>query len=271
MTTNFKNKLKKEVWRSDNYYLLAKKGSLDVRHPGVKILLKFAIRASKILDLGCGEGTRLNFLSAGKEQAVGVDISSTAIKLARKSYPKLRFIKADLENIPLKDQSFDLVYSAYVLEHLTEPAKVLDEAIRLTASNGFLILIAPNYGAPNRASPPFKGSRLLKFIKVFLDDLIFTFKRNNNLNWFKVKPIVTSNNYDIDWDTVIEPYIGSLLQFLKGRKMTIERFMTCWSEELPNAKIHQLIFRFLGELEVYPFTIWGPHLVVVAQKVKHEN
>lgn len=266
-----KNKLKKGIWRSDVYYSLAKKGSLDFNHPGMKILSELASKSDRILDLGCGEGTRLHLISDDKKKAVGIDISETAIELAKKAYPRLQFMVADLEKILLKDQSFDLVYSAYVLEHLTEPVKVLDEAIRLTADNGYLILIAPNYGAPNRASPPFRGSRLLKFLNGVIDDLTFIFRGSDYLDWTKVRPIATINNYDIDWDTTIEPYLRSLTFFLKGRKMIIKKFTTCWTEELPNAKIHQVIFRFFGELGIYPFLMWGPHLVVVAQKSKYES
>jgi SAM-dependent methyltransferase len=268
---NLKNKLKREIWRSDVYYSLAKKGSLDRSHPGMKILSELASKSSRILDLGCGEGTRLNLISDSKRKAVGIDISEKAIELAKKSYPRLKFIVADLEKIPLKDQSFDLVYSAYVLEHLTEPVKVLNEAIRLTTHNGYLVLVAPNYGAPNRASPPFRGSRLLKFLNGVIDDFTPIFKDSDDLDWTKVKPLATINNYDIDWDTTIEPYLRSLIYFLRRRKMIIKKFTTCWMEELPNARIHQVIFRFLGKLGIYPFLMWGPHLVVVAKKDTYES
>lgn len=261
-----KDQLKRGIWRSDVYYSLAKKGSLDINHPGMKMLVDLASRSDKILDLGCGEGTRLNLLAQDKKVAIGVDISNKAIMLAKKTYPKLKFIEADLENTPLEDESFDLVYSAYVLEHLTAPEKVLDESIRLISNNGFLILIAPNYGSPNRASPPFRESRLLKLTKGLFNDLIMPFQKYNNLKWVKVNPIATKNSYDIDWDTTVEPYIGTLLKYLKSRNLKIIKFTTCWSEELPNAKIHQAIFRFIGEIGVYPFFLWGPHLVVVGQK-----
>lgn len=273
MDADFKNKLKKEVWRSDDYYLLAKKGSMDVNHPGMIILKQLASISTKILDLGCGEGTRLNWISEGREKGVGVDISDTAVKLARKNYPKAEFIKADLEKVPLKAKSFSLVYSAYVLEHLSKPEKVLAEAIRLLIKDGLLVLIAPNYGAPNRASPPFRRSRVIKFLFGLSNDLaiLFGIKKNNDLGWTKVEPIASKDKYDIDWDTTIEPYIGSLIQFLKARQMIIKEFTSCWSEELKSAKIHQIALRFLGELGIYPFTLWGPHLVIVAQKNKDEN
>ncbi len=269
MDADFKNKLKKEIWRSDDYYLLAKKGSMDVNHPGMRILKQLASISTKILDLGCGEGTRLNWISEGRGKGVGVDISDTAIKLAKKTYPKVAFIKADLEKVPLKDKSFNLVYSAYVLEHLSKPEKVLSEAMRLLIEDGLLVLIAPNYGAPNRASPPFKGSRIRKVVMGLIDDFILHFKTSSDLKWTKVNPIATRDEYYIDWDTTIEPYIGSLINFLKGKGMKIKYFTTCWLEELPSAKIHQVVFRLLGEIGIYPFLMWGPHLVVVAQKGKY--
>lgn len=262
-----KERLKKEVWRSDIYYQVAKKGSLDLTHPAMLVLKKLAASATNILDLGCGEGTRLFSIADNRIRSTGIDISKTAIDLAKKSYPKIKFIKADLENIPIEDESFDLVYSAYVLEHLTDPIKVLLEAIRLTSKKGFLILVAPNYGAPNRVSPPFRGSRLKKFVKGFINDLLIFSNETFSLNWDRVEPIASKDKYDIDWDTVIEPYIGSLIKFLQKQGMKIVEFNTCWSEELKNARFHQRVFRFLGEkLGIYPFSMWGPHLLIVSRK-----
>lgn len=264
---NIKKELTMGLWRSDVYYQMAKKGSLDTNHPGVKALFNLREGATNILDLGCGEGSRLNLVTDSKYKGTGIDISSTAIRLAKKNFPKLTFFQGDLERTQFRDNSFDLVYSAYVLEHLSNPTKILSEAIRLTARDGYLVLIAPNYGAPNRCSPPFKGSRLIKFIIGLLKDLFSLFNLHQTLDWNQVKPIGDEKNYNIDWDTTIEPYIGSLLIFLKKKNMKIREFNSCWSEELKIAKAHQKVFRFLGELGLYPFLMWGPHLVVIAQKV----
>lgn len=262
---NIKKKLEKEVWRSETYYQIAKQGSLDLNHPGMKILKKLSSKANSILDLGCGEGTRLNEICS-YQKAVGIDISKTAINWAKKAYPHIKFIKGDLEKIPLKDKSFDLVYSAYVLEHLTNPKMVINEAIRLLKPGSFLVLIAPNYGAPNRASPPFKKSRVLKFINGLFKDFRNLFYKQNNLEWTFVVPIASKEKYNIDWDTTVEPYVGNLLLYLKLKGLKIAEYTTCWSEELENAKFHQIIIRLMGELGVYPFNMWGPHFVIVAQK-----
>ncbi|MDD5147097.1 MAG: class I SAM-dependent methyltransferase [Candidatus Daviesbacteria bacterium] len=263
---NTKTKLENEIWRSDTYFLLAKKGSMDINHPGIKILQKLSYNARNILDLGCGEGTRLNLLLGKRTNGTGVDISPKALEMGKKSYPKIKFIKADLEKIPLRSESFDLVYSAYVFEHLTNPAKVLDEAIRLISPKGRLVLLSPNYGAPNRASPPFKGSRIKKLIEGIFNDFWNLFAVGN-LVWRRVEPIVNKDRYEMDWDTTVEPYLGSFLSYIKSLNLKIEQYSSCWSEELPDARIYQKLFRILGESGIYPFNLWGPHLVVVAKKI----
>ncbi len=265
---NIKTKLQDEVWKSHKYYSLAKQGSLDIRHQGMRILKDLVHKAKKVLDLGCGEGTRLNLVLTKKQQGTGVDISSTAIFLGRKNYSEINFIKADLEKIPLGNNSFDLVYSAYVLEHLQDPEKVLKEAIRLTQKDGYLVLIAPNYGSPNRASPPYRGSRLKKILIGFINDLIRLFKQQKELEWGNVEPIADKTKYDIDFDTTVEPYIGSLIKYLEYKGLVIKKAFSCWSEELAKARIYQKIFRILGEVGFYPFWMWGPHLVVVARKAE---
>ena len=258
-----KNALSKSLWETEEYYKVAHEGSLDLAHPGM-IELKALVEDSKrILDLGCGDGTRLSYLSKGK-YGVGIDGSKKAISLAKEKYKVVEFINGNIEKLPFKDASFDLVYSAFVLEHLTQPEDVLNEAIRVTAPEGKICLIAPNFGAPNRASPPFKGSRLRKFFKKALKDL-FPDKNSERLGWDKVIPIVNVG-YKPDYDTTVEPYLGSLMRFLENKGLMIKLYSSCWSQELEGVKLHQKIFRALGEAGIYPFSLWGPHLLLVTEK-----
>ena len=235
-----KKHLRETVWTKDKYYRIARKGSLDVNHPGMKILEKLANDADSILDLGCGEGTRLNLLVT-QGRGVGIDISSKAISLAKEKYPDFDFRVGDLEKLPFKNKSFDLVYSAFVFEHLDNPEKVIKEAIRVLTPGGKLVVIAPNFGAPNRSSPPFKGSRLVKLLAGFIKNML----PGKSLGWAKVMPIATAGAYEIDWDTTIEPYLGSLMGFLKSLQMKIISYDSCWNEELKGAGYLQRLFRFL--------------------------
>lgn len=255
-----------EVWESRHYYDLAREGSLDTRHFGTRVLKRLAKDSFNILDMGCGEGTRLDYVVVEGKKGVGVDISGTAISLARKSYPNLKFVRANLEKLPLKGESFDLVYSAFVLEHLMKPEKVVQEAVRVTKRGGHLVFIAPNFGAPNRASPVFRGSRVKKFLYGIFRDVTMAFRKIKSLQWNKVQPIEDTEGYRPDYDTVVEPYIGTLKVYLKHRGCRVLTTSTCWEEELPAPKFQQRIFRLLSKINLYPFTLWGPHLVVVAQR-----
>lgn len=80
---DFKRTLKQQVWIKEEYYQIAKEGLRESNHEGMRVLKNYASKVDSILDLGCGEGTRLSLLS--KEiDLTGVDISETAIKMAKK-------------------------------------------------------------------------------------------------------------------------------------------------------------------------------------------
>lgn len=253
-----------ELWETEKYYDIAQKSSLDTKHPGMKLLARLTKYKKKILDMGCGEGTKLSLIS---KKGTGIDISAKAIELAIKRHPKYSFVRGNIENTPFKDESFDLVYSAYVFEHVNNPEKIIKEAKRILEKRGDLVIICPNYGAPNRASPPYRLSRIKKMLFGFLQDLIYLFISVKRLNWTKVVPIADSKNYEIDWDVTIEPYSLSLEKYLKEIGFVIKKNLGLWSYELPTAKVHQRLFRLFGKIGIYPFYYWSPHIVIQAEKL----
>lgn len=56
-----------------------------------------------------------------------------------------KIVGATGESLPFDDDHFDIVYSSNVLEHTIEPAKVLQEAIRVVKPGGIVQIICPNY------------------------------------------------------------------------------------------------------------------------------
>lgn len=252
-----------KTWQDKRYYHKAHEASKEnLKHPALKELSKIAKNARKVIELGCGEGTKLALLVPEGRKRVGVDISQEAILQAQKRYKDITFIVGDIEKgLAFKNGDFDLVYSAFVLEHLQKPEKFLREAIRLTRENGKLVLVAPNFGAPNRASPCFRGSRLKKLLVGFLED----FSTRKGLNWLTVTPRV-EEEYQIDLDTTVEPYLLTLKTFLESSGVETLKFSSLWSREEGDAKLHQRLFRLLGEMNVYPFGFWGPHLFYLGEK-----
>lgn len=107
-----------------------------------------------ILDVGCGSGALISDLAKIGFNCVGIDISKIGIKRAKQIAKKRRINKrlsvilGDAENLPLRENSFDLVVCTNVLEHLINPMKSLKEMIRVVEVSGGLIISAPNMGSP---------------------------------------------------------------------------------------------------------------------------
>ena len=98
----------------------------------------------RLLDAGCGTGGFLRWaLQEGSfASAAGVDIGSAAIELARESLPGVDLRAAPLRALPFEDDSFDLVVSNDVLQHVPE-ADVdasLSELRRVLAPGGTVLL-----------------------------------------------------------------------------------------------------------------------------------
>ena len=114
---------------------------------------RFDLRGKRILDFGCGWGTDLIFCLKKGYDAFGVDISWEkakfhTLRVQRKNYPKFwieRFILSWGENLPFKSESFDLVYSNQVIEHVKDPEKCISEIFRVLKKGGILYIRAPDY------------------------------------------------------------------------------------------------------------------------------
>lgn len=101
------------------------------------------VPGSKVLDVGCNSGEFMKMIRDGKGcDVVGVDISTNALKLARKK--KLKVYNASAEKLPFADSSFDAVILREVLVHIHEPLKALKEIRRVLRPKGFLLGSAPH-------------------------------------------------------------------------------------------------------------------------------
>lgn len=101
-----------------------------------------------VLDVGCGDGCILRALSPRVGRAVGVDISEAALEVARSSSgADIEFVQGDAEEgLPFDSDSFDVVFSGDVIEHLFDSASFLREMHRVLKPNGVLALTTPYHG-----------------------------------------------------------------------------------------------------------------------------
>jgi 2-polyprenyl-3-methyl-5-hydroxy-6-metoxy-1,4-benzoquinol methylase len=105
------------------------------------------------LDLGCGDGAYVYSLSKRCAEVVGVDADTHAARLASDQLARAKVANARCLNLVLSQvnresvgrETFDVVYSMDVIEHLPEPLEVLDVACRMVRPGGIIATGTPLY------------------------------------------------------------------------------------------------------------------------------
>lgn len=98
-----------------------------------------------VLEIACGTGYGADILRRGHAQEVfSLDISLPALRYAQHLQPVGSYACADALDLPLGQQSFDVIISFETLEHLPNPQRFLHEALRVLRPGGMLILSTPN-------------------------------------------------------------------------------------------------------------------------------
>jgi len=96
--------------------------------------------ASLVLDLGCGPGRETVELQAAGSRVIGLDVTDAFLRIARTRYPSLGYIRGDALHLPFGAESFNGVWAAASLLHLTvdEVGSALSEMTRVLRPGGIL-------------------------------------------------------------------------------------------------------------------------------------
>lgn len=151
---NFLNKLDKntthqaKIWSEKTYKVNPKTHVFTTiqEHFGNRLIRSIKLPKGAIaVDIGCFIGEKLWQLSTHRDYlGVGVDISLPSLKIAKEiDIYGNKFIAADMENLPFKDNSVDFVIVFDVIEHLTHPEKGFSEVARILKPGGKLLLHIP--------------------------------------------------------------------------------------------------------------------------------
>lgn len=122
----------------------------DERYCCVRDIVKEYNSNVKILDVGCGKGRYLKSLVCDipNRKYYGVDISTKV--MGRLDKEGIECHEGTLTNIPYADDTFSVVYACEALEHAVDIKSSVNEMVRVTQSNGCIIIIDKNddnYGA----------------------------------------------------------------------------------------------------------------------------
>jgi ubiquinone/menaquinone biosynthesis C-methylase UbiE len=160
---------------------------------------------SYVLDAGCGTGLAAVSVAprvghSGK--ILGVDASTAMLEIARKKaqgfgFDQCEFVQADMANLKLPDESFDLVVCSFALWN--EPGQLFGEFHRLLKPHGALLL--QNWSADKDA--PTKAYDAVA--NQYLD-------AEGNEASSRIRAIMSENR--VWWDTLAAPedYANLLLQ-----------------------------------------------------------
>ncbi|MEM4271002.1 MAG: class I SAM-dependent methyltransferase [Candidatus Pacearchaeota archaeon] len=145
---NLSEKDLRDIWEEvppDYYQRGVKKNLLQrVWHTGkLKTILDLIDKPPRnVLDVGCASGWFLNeiFRKFPKAKYTGIDPYKEAIAYGKKNYKKLNLVVADGHKIPFPNSTFDLIICCEVLEHVTNPEKVVKEIKRVLTPNGTALI-----------------------------------------------------------------------------------------------------------------------------------
>jgi len=104
----------------------------------VELVNNEKVKGKKLLDIGCGDGV-LSYLFAKEGYEVsGIDYSDIAIEFAKEKTKNLNidFRQGSAYELPFEDNSFDIVVSSDVIEHLEDMPLYLSEIKRVVKRGG---------------------------------------------------------------------------------------------------------------------------------------
>jgi SAM-dependent methyltransferase len=109
---------------------------------------------SRVVELGCGNGTAETELLARHHRLVGVDLSAEQLRKARLAVPDASLVQADLLDVEFDPGSIDAVASFYVFNHVPRErlAELLDRVHTWLRPGGpaqpqtaICVAVAPGY------------------------------------------------------------------------------------------------------------------------------
>jgi ubiquinone/menaquinone biosynthesis C-methylase UbiE len=112
--------------------------------PGVKIHSHHTVA-----DIGCGDGGIANFCAQRDAHIMFMDIDADKVnklekRLIAKEKNKFDALIGDCTNIPIDDDSCDIVICTEVLEHVDDPIKVIQELARIGKPGSYFVLTVPD-------------------------------------------------------------------------------------------------------------------------------
>jgi SAM-dependent methyltransferase len=112
---------------------------IEIEEPVVRAILD-ALPVGVALDAACGTGRHSAYLDSIGHRVIGVDSSTQMLARARERVPAGQFHEGDLHDLPLGEDSVDVVVCGLAVMHVPDLALVMGELTRVLRPDGHLVL-----------------------------------------------------------------------------------------------------------------------------------
>jgi SAM-dependent methyltransferase len=108
-----------------------------------------------VLEAGCGEGYGADLIAGVARRVVALDYDEATVAHVRARYPRVEVVHGNLAELPLPDNSVDVVVNFQVIEHLWDQPQFVAECFRVLRPGGLLMVSTPNRitFSPGRDTP----------------------------------------------------------------------------------------------------------------------
>ncbi len=120
---------------------------------------RYGKKGGRLLEIGSGLGHLIGQLEDTFETH-GIDLNHWAVVQSKSVINKTSLETASAQDLPFKDDSFNLIIIKHIVEHLPDPARAIREIGRVLAPGGILILATPNLSSLLK---PWKGPRWIGY------------------------------------------------------------------------------------------------------------
>lgn len=117
------------------------------------------LEGARILDIGCGLGVYVRKFREFSDRVCGIDIDPKRLREGAKTTPGLMLAVG--EHLPFPDNSFDVIVLNEVIEHVTDDAATMREALRVIRPGGHIAIYAPNRLYPFETHGIYVGKRFV--------------------------------------------------------------------------------------------------------------
>ncbi len=106
-------------------------------------------RDRRVLEVACGPGVGLGYLSRDAQAIVGGDVTASLLHRARMNLPATPLVRFQAEALPLRSASCDVIVCYEALYFLEDARKFVQECRRVLAPDGYLLVCSVNPDWPD--------------------------------------------------------------------------------------------------------------------------